>query len=425
MIYFYKIFNKNFTSTKIYKSSLTLTKETKIKMLNETVKGFRDYTGEEAERRERIREIIVRTFKLYGFEPVETPVIEREEFVRGNNQQDGAVSDVFQLQDKGKRELALRYEFTFQLKRLAKNKKLPYKRYQIGEVFRDEPVSSNRFRQFTQCDADVVGSSMRDEAEVLALTKNFFDDLGINSIIYINNRKLVNEILEEQKIKESDRQQVMRELDKIGKIKDSEILKNLRKYGAEKVVGILKRPESYFEKYSFYKDIKELKKYCKEYGLEVEFLPTFVRGLSYYNGSVFEVRTSDMKESVAGGGSYLVDGIQATGISFGLERVESLAKIDVVKKEIVVISINQDKNSIKLAEKLRENNVSVNLITDKSISKALEYTNSYKIPYVVFVGEEEVKKGKFKLRDMKSGNEEMLNEKELAGRLSRFILKSN
>ncbi len=96
----------------------------------ELVKGFSDYTGEEALRRETIKEILVKWFKRYGFEPVETPVIEYEEFVKKDNEEDEAVSDIFKLQDKGKRKLALRYEFTFQLKRLAKNKKLPYKRYQ-------------------------------------------------------------------------------------------------------------------------------------------------------------------------------------------------------------------------------------------------------------------------------------------------------
>ena len=91
----------------------------------EEVKGFRDYTGDEAKKREKIKEILIRNFKLYGFEPEETPVIEQEEFVKGENEFDEAVSDIFKLKDKGNRNLALRYEFTFQLKRLAKNKMLP------------------------------------------------------------------------------------------------------------------------------------------------------------------------------------------------------------------------------------------------------------------------------------------------------------
>ncbi|MCX6749172.1 MAG: ATP phosphoribosyltransferase regulatory subunit [Candidatus Pacearchaeota archaeon] len=125
-------------------------------MNTETVKGFQDFSGKEARKRKEIRQIIVETFEKYGFEPAETPIIEREEFVRGENKQDEAVSDIFKLQDKGKRALALRYEFTFQLKRLINNKKQPYKRYEIGEVFRDEPISANRFRQFTRSLLNVI-----------------------------------------------------------------------------------------------------------------------------------------------------------------------------------------------------------------------------------------------------------------------------
>ena len=386
-------------------------------MSNETVKGFSDYTGQEALKREKIKEILVRTFQSYGFEPAETPIVEYEEFVKGENVNDEAVSDIFKLKDKGSRDLALRYEFTFQLKRIAKNKKLPYKRYQIGEVFRDEPVSSNRFRQFTQCDVDIIGSSTRDDAEILALTSRIMNELGIKAIIYFNNRKLINEILEEQKIKEKDRSHVMREIDKLDKLPEKDILKALGKYNAEKVLQILQKPQSYFEKYNFYKEVEELEKYCKIYGIDVEFKPSLIRGLAYYNGSVFEVKTREMKETITAGGAYLVNGIQSTGISFGLERLSSLAKIKMDSKNVLVISIGKEKEAIFLAEKLREKNIPTTLLLDKGISKALEYANSYEIPFVVFVGEDEVKKGKFKLKDMKSGKEEYLSEKELIERL--------
>jgi len=139
-------------------------------MTIEKVKGFRDFTGEEAEKLSEIRKIIIKVLENYGFEPAETPIIEYEDFVKSNNEEDEAVSDIFKLKDKGKRNLALRYEFTFQLKRLMQNKKLPYRRYQIGPVFRDEPTKENRLRQFTQADADVVGSTIKDEAEILSMT---------------------------------------------------------------------------------------------------------------------------------------------------------------------------------------------------------------------------------------------------------------
>ena len=193
----------------------------------EPVKGFKDYIGDEAKKRAEIKKILVETFEKYGFEPAETPIIEAEEFVRGENANDEAVSDIYKLEDKGKRKLALRYEFTFQLKRLMQNKKLPYKRYQLGEVFRDEPVSSNRFRQFVQSDVDTIGSTIKDDAEILALTKEVLEKLGIKFKIYIGNRALLNEILEELGIK-SNQNQILREIDKLDKLPETDIKSNLK-----------------------------------------------------------------------------------------------------------------------------------------------------------------------------------------------------
>src|SRR3990170_3098681 len=150
-------------------------------MTSEPVKGFRDFAGKEAKKLSEIQKILVTIFERYGFEPSETPIIEYEDFVKGENKEDEAVSDIFRLKDKGKRNLALRYEFTFQLKRLMTNRKLPYKRYQIGYVFRDEPVAANRVRQITQCDADIVGLSenpARDEAEILSLADDILKQLN-------------------------------------------------------------------------------------------------------------------------------------------------------------------------------------------------------------------------------------------------------
>ena len=187
-------------------------------MKTETAKGFKDYLGEEAEKREKITEIIKEVFKSYGFEPAETPIIEYEEFVKGDNEKDEAVSDIFKLEDKGKRKLALRYELTFSLKRIAKQQKIPYRRYQIGSVFRDEPVSANRFRQFTQADADIIGSSLKDDAEIMKIASDVMEKLGIKCEIFFNNRKLLNEILEELKIQKKDKSQVLKEIDKLDKL---------------------------------------------------------------------------------------------------------------------------------------------------------------------------------------------------------------
>jgi len=376
----------------------------------ELVKGFKDFTGVEARKRELIKEILTRNFKLYGFEAAETPIVEFEDFVKGENSGDEAVSDIFKLQDKGKRKLALRYEFTFQLKRIAQNRKLPYKRFQIGEVFRDEPVSANRFRQFTQCDADIVGSTIKDDAEIIVMSSRILKDLGIKSRINVNNRKLINEILDEEGIKEKER--VIREIDKIDKLTEKEIKENLKAYNAEKVLSIFKKPETFFKKYKSYSEIEELRKACALYDVKINFQPSLARGLSYYNGTVVEIKTEEMRETIVAGGSYLVNNVQSTGISFGLERIGQIANVNLSDQKVLVISIGQDKKAVSLVENLRNKGISSVVMFGK-ISKALEFANSYLIPYVVFLGEDEVKKKKFKLRDTKSGKEEFLAEKAL------------
>ncbi|MAH51142.1 hypothetical protein CMI37_35320 [Candidatus Pacearchaeota archaeon] len=386
-------------------------------MKTEKIRGFNDFVGEDALKRAKVRKIIEEQFEVYGFEPAETPIIEAEDFVKSENEGDEAVSDVFKLQDKGKRKLALRYEFTFQLKRIAKQKKLPYKRYQTGPVFRDEPVSSTRFRQFTQCDVDVVGSSVKDEVEVLATIKSISEKLGIDTIIYINNRKLMNEILEDEKIEERYMEDVIREIDKLDKLPEKKVLENLKKYNAEKLLRIFKKPEKFFEKYNFYKDIQELRKFCQNYGVKVEFAPSLARGLSYYNGTIFEAKVKGTGESVAGGGAFEINGIQSVGYGAGLERLCALAKVELEGVKILVLSIGQDKKAIQIAEKLRKDGTATVVLLDKGVSKALDYANARKIEKVVFVGEEEVKKGKLKVKDMKTGNERLVSEKELAGDL--------
>ncbi len=381
-------------------------------MKTETVKGFRDYSGEEALKRAKVREIIEETFKLYGFEPAETPIIEYEEFVKGENLNDEAVSDTFKLEDRGKRKLALRYEFTFQLKRLMKNKKLPYKRYQIGPVFRDEPVSSTRFRQFIQCDPDIIGSTIKDEAEILKIASEILNKLNIKFTININNKRLLNEILDEQKIKEKDKEQIIREIDKLDKQPENEVKQNLKKYNAEKIIALFKKPRSFFKKYKSFSEIEELEKYCKLYNVKINFQPSLARGLSYYNRTVFEIKTKEMKETILGGGSYMFNNIQCTGYAMGLDRLSLLAKIDSDKKKVLVISLNQDKKVIELAGKIRGLGVACSVYYGKP-GKALEYANSLKIPFVVFVGQEEVKKGKVKVRDMKTGKEKLISKREI------------
>lgn len=379
----------------------------------DTVKGFKDFIGEDAQKRAKLKRIIEEQFEKYGFEPAETPIVEFENFVTGGNSNDEAVRDVFRLKDRGERELALRYEFTFQLRRLAKGQKLPYKRYQIGYNFRDEPIKKGRLRQFIQCDCDIVGSTLKEEAELMSLIQTTFKNLEINPVIYVNNRQLVNEILVSENIEEKYREQVIREIDKLGKLKKEEIAKNLKEFGAEKILNIFDGDDESFEKYKFYDEIKKLRRYCKLFGIDIIFKPTLMRGLSYYNGTVFEVWSKDINVSIGGGGSFLVDKMQATGFAFGLEPISLISPLEGDPIQYLVLSLDQDEDSIKIATILRDKGSKVQLMMDKTVKKGLEYANSKKISNVIIIGENEVNTGKIKIKNMITGNEEEVEIKNL------------
>ncbi len=399
----------------------------------DNVKGFRDYLPPESLKREAVKKIIEGTFKLYGFLPVETPIIEYEELMKPTNlpneEEDEAVSDRFRLKDRAGRNLGLRYEFTFQLARIFKqnpNIKLPFRRYQIGSVFRDEPISSNRFRQFSQCDIDIIGDSeIKADAECLVAFSDILKELKINAEIQVNNRKLINAIIESVQISAS--KEVMRELDKMTKLGEDLVKTNLRKYAdGNKILTLFKlleKPLDFFIENAFdgAKELQDLRDECSAFGIKVIFNPLMMRGLQYYTGNIFEiVPEENKKSSIAGGGrydklvgKYINKEIPAVGISFGLDRLTEFAKIKPTNEpKVILISIDQDFQTAKLLKKFRKSSISSIAFYDKP-GKALEYANSYEIPYAVFIGPEEIDKGKFKLRNMKSGEEKYLSEKQL------------
>jgi len=401
----------------------------------ENVKGFQDFLPPESLKRAKIKEIIEKNFRLYGFLPVETATIEYDELMRSNTigEEDEAISDRFRLKDRGGRNLGLRYEFTFQLSRMFKqnpNIKLPFKRYQIGKVFRDEPTGPGRFREFTQCDADIVGdSSINADAECLALINSIMKDLKIEPEIQINNRKLLAAIIESVKIENT--KSAMKELDKIDKIGEDQVKANLRKYAeTEQIITLFKllsKDINFFTKNLFdgSEEVQQLIDLGKLYGIKISFNPFMIRGLSYYTGNIFEVVSKGVKGSLAGGGRYdkvvgryLQKEIPAVGISFGIERIEQVTNIEAETTKTVLISIEKDKETISLANKLRKGNVTCSIIFGKP-GKALDYANSYQIPFAIFIGKDEIEKKKFKLRNLQTGKEELLTEKQLIKKLGK------
>jgi histidyl-tRNA synthetase len=405
----------------------------------DTVKGFRDILPPESIKRRAVRRIIEREFALNGFLPLETPFIEYDELMRPDTlpgeQEDEAISDRFRLKDRGGRNLGLRYEFTFQLARLLRlnpTVKMPFRRYQIGEVFRDEPIGEGRYRQFTQCDIDVIGdSSIKGEVECIAIMKTILDKLGIEAEIQVNNRKLIQALIESCELLNT--KQVMRELDKLDKIGEDLVKMNLKKYGdANQIVTLFKLLEkdiSFYQKNKFEgaEEIAQLIAEAKKQGITLTCNPTLIRGLSYYTGNIIEIKQPGKGTLIAGGrydntvGKYLNKQLPAFGLSCGLDRLTTVADIPEQYPALVqLISIQQDKATQTLAQKLRKANIPVTLLFDKP-GKCLEYASAYGLPYALFIGEDELKKKKFKLRDLKTGTEQEYTEKQLITKLSSLL----
>src|SRR3989344_3428474 len=247
----------------------------------DTVKGFRDFLPPESLKRSSVQKVIEKNFRTYGFIPIETPVVEFDEIMKPsalpNEEEDEAVSDRFRLKDRAGRNLGLRYEFTFQLARIFKqypNIKLPFRRYQVGPIFRDEPIAADRFRQFVQCDIDIVGdASIKADAECLAVVADILKELKIDSEINVNNRKLLSAIIESCEISEPKR--IMRELDKMEKIGEDTVKANLRVFAdPNKILTLFKlmeKPLSFFEENAFdgASDLVELISICNRYGLKI------------------------------------------------------------------------------------------------------------------------------------------------------------
>ncbi len=393
----------------------------------ELAKGVKDEGLKESLLREEILSVIKKYFQRYGFNQLNTPIIEREETLTSKYAGgEEILKEIYTLKDQGERKLALRYDLTVPLVRyinMNPNIKLPFKRYQIGRVFRDGPIKTGRYREFTQCDADVVGSAdVYTEAELLKLASDVFEELKLEVVIKVNDRKLLNGILEKNGIK--DKEGFILTLDKLEKIGEDGVKKELKSKGYDNIDNVLEIVKKDFETLKKEypeetEDLTELFNYNKN--KNIKFSPTLARGLAYYTGIVYEVFTKELKSSIASGGrydniigSYSNKDYPAVGFSFGLDAIASVIKEEKeTATDLFVIPINTFEESLKIVEDLRKDiNVDVNL-PNKNIKKGLSYASYYKIPYALIIGEDELKNKKYTLRDMNSGKEQKLTKEEI------------
>ena len=428
-----------------------------IKMTLQLPKGTRDLRPEEAIVKNKIVATLKNVFEMYGYNPLETPAFERYDIL-ASKYAGGAeiLKETFKFEDQGKRELCLRYDLTVPMCRFVgmnPNIKLPFKRYAIGEVFRDGPVEKARYRQFTQCDVDIVGiTGMTADAEIITLTSRAFKKLGFDVLIKVNNRKLLNDLLLNSGVKKGKLETVLLSIDKLEKFGLETVKKELKQKkidnkAVNNIIKIINIKGTNNDKINKIKkllkdsegvdEVIELISLLKILNVNAEFDISLARGLTYYTGTVTEVylKNSKVKTSVCAGGrydkiigSFLGRGdYPAVGISFGLDRIYDayVEKSETGQKTVTrvyIIPINTFKESLKIAEELRNENVNVDIdLTGKGPSKNLQYANSLGIPYVLFVGKEELKQGKVKLKDMNSGKEKLMSAEDLVVFLQKNV----
>ncbi len=390
----------------------------------QTLKGFRDFLGADARKRAWLKEKIRIAFEKFGFEPLETPTLEYESLLLGKY---GAEADklIYGFEDRGGRRIALRYDQTVPTARIVAQYKnqliFPYKRYQIQNVWRADKPQKGRFREFTQCDADIIGStSLITDAEILAIYASIYLEIGITSIkIKINHRQQLIENILNSGITQEQVFTVIQSIDKLDKKTREEVLEELADKGisVEKGTSLLDS----LEKCVMSETLKTILGYVKGMGIDTgifEFTPTLARGLDYYTGLIFEGIIPEYGVgSVGGGGRYdnlikdLV-GVEMPAVGFGLgfdrtlEAAEELGKIPDFKGSsrflVTVFSPELINISLEVTSLLRKQGIATECYLDsgKRLDGQLKYANAKGIPFVVIIGPYEAEKRIVRIKDM-------------------------
>jgi histidyl-tRNA synthetase len=414
-------------------------------------RGMRDFPPEEKILRDEVISVLKGIFELYGFSPLETPVVERWEVLSAKySGGEEILKETFKLTDQGGRQLGLRYDLTVPLARFVGMNptiKRPFKRYQIGTVYRDGPIKKGRTREFYQCDADIVGSSSPlADAECVQLALDVFEKLGIDVEVKINNRKVLYELAQAAEIPEELTEAAILSLDKLEKIGPDGVLREMIERGiartsAERFLSGAQDREA-LKKGEGYRELEPVLSALRD--PRVVWTPSLARGLSYYTGTIYEVyaKNSSVTGSLAAGGRYdnmigqFLGGsekIPAVGISFGLEPILEVLKEKhpnrIMRKTVTQVYVIPFKTLLAegraICQQLRRAGIKTDMdFSAKGISDGLKYANAYEIPFVVIVGPDEVAAGKVKLRDMRSGEEKLLTVDEVPHQIKSQEKKS-
>ena len=415
-----------------------------------TLAGFMELLPNEQILFNQMKEKIEKTYQRYGFLPLDTPIIELSEVLLAKA--GGETEKQIYRFEKGDTDLSLRFDLTVPLaKYVAKNYgnlSFPFRRYQIGKVYRGERAQKGRYREFYQCDIDIIGDGELDiinDAELPSVIYTLFKELGFDDFtIKINNRKLLSGLFESlsQDIKSIE---ILRIIDKIEKIGKEAVISELEKLDLNnedinKIISFieidgttdekLEKVENLKIENETYKnginEIKEVIKYVRLFGIPEQNFSldlTIARGLDYYTGTVYETFLNNYRElgSVCSGGryenlaEYYTDKkLPGVGISIGLTRLfYKLNELNIIKaekksiSEILIVPMTENlQKPIEIANTLRNEGINTEIyLNNKKLKAKMKYADKLKIPYVMVIGEDEINSNVFKIKNMETGEE--------------------
>ncbi len=427
-----------------------------------TLPGFMELLPEDQIKFNSMIDKIRKSYEKFGFLPIDTPIIEMSDVLLAKA--GGETEKQIYRFNKGENDLALRFDLTVPLAKYVceyfNDITFPFKRYQIGKVYRGERPQKGRYREFYQCDIDIIGDgslSIINDAEMPSVIYTTIKELGFDKFtIRINNRKLLNGLFAELELTEKSTD-IMRIIDKLEKIGKENVIKCLQDLDVpnEKIESIIKFIEidgnndekiKALEKLQFsnetfiqgLNEIKDVVKYVRFFGVpESNFKVdlTIARGLDYYTGTVYETFLDDYREigSVCSGGRYdnlagfyTNRKLPGVGVSIGLTRLfYKLNELNIVKEEeqsiskILVVSMDEkyQNKALETADALRKAGINTDVyLEDKKIKAKFKYADKLKIPYVAVIGESEAEHGTVSLKNMVSGEQEELTVEEVIER---------
>ena len=423
-----------------------------------TLPGFMELLPKEQILFNKMKEKIQKSYEKFGFLPIDTPIIEMSDVLLAKAGGE-TEKQIYRFQ-KGDNDLALRFDLTVPLAKYVteyyNDLSFPFRRYQIGKVYRGEGPQKGRFREFYQCDIDIIGDgelSIINDAEMPAVIYNTIKDLGFEDFtICINNRKLLSGLFKELDLEDKsvDIMRIIDKIEKIGKENVIECLKDLELSENQindiinfiEISGTTEEKIDSLEKLNYTNEIfnegleelKQVVKYVKVFGVpdsnfKVDL--TIARGLDYYTGTVYETFLNEYRElgSVCSGGrydnlaEYYTDKkLPGVGISIGLTRLfYKLNELNALKEEqnsiakVLVVSMVEDNSkALEVATALRSQNINAEVyLENKKIKAKFKYADRLAIPYVIVIGEDEIANNTVTLKNMQTGEQETLKIEEV------------